>query len=239
MNKGMLGLVVLLALSTSVDAEIIRCPDWQSLVASERSAVVRPTAAPASSFEATLARTRAVLEASEPSDATNLRSGGAAAKAASCTYTVRSGDTLYSIARAKFGDAAKHREILAANQASIKNPDLIRVGSVLTLPCGPAATAGQGGGSPPATAPVPQAAPVPTWSARRGDTFTATAEKWARAAGYTVVIETAEDWTFAVDIKESGSFRDVLQRVVRGLGAQGTPPAVQIFSNKVVKIGGV
>lgn len=243
MNKGLLGVIVLASISTSVEAEIIRCPDWQSLVASERSAVVRSTAAPAGNFDATLARRRATLNVGEPLDATNLggqvAAAAAAATASSCTYTVRPGDTLYSIARTQLGDVARHRAIISANRAVLQNPDVIRVGSVLTLPCGPAATAGQGGGSSPAAASAPQAAPIPTWSARRGEGFTSTVEKWARAAGYTVVIETAEDWTFAVDINERGSFRDVLQRVVRGLGAQGTPPAVQIFSNNVVKIGGL
>lgn len=244
MNKGLLGVIVLASISTSVEAEIIRCPDWQSLVASERSAVVRSTTAvPAGNFDATLARTRATLNVGEPLDATNLggqvAAAAAAATASSCTYTVRPGDTLYSIARTQLGDVARHRAIISANRAVLQNPDVIRVGSVLTLPCGPAATAGQGGGSSPAAASAPQAAAIPTWSARRGEGFTSTVEKWARAAGYTVVIETAEDWTFAVDINERGSFRDVLQRVVRGLGAQGTPPAVQIFSNNVVKIGGL
>lgn len=48
----------LLAMPASAD-EVIRCPDWESLVASDRSAVVRASATPADNFDATLARTRA------------------------------------------------------------------------------------------------------------------------------------------------------------------------------------
>ncbi|HVE79908.1 MAG TPA: LysM peptidoglycan-binding domain-containing protein [Gemmatimonadaceae bacterium] len=50
------------------------------------------------------------------------------------TYTVVSGDTLSKIAKRQYGDAAKWQTIYEANRATIKNPDLIYPGQVLTLP---------------------------------------------------------------------------------------------------------
>lgn len=49
------------------------------------------------------------------------------------TYTVASGDTLWSIAKRFLGDGAKYREIVKIN-SQIKNPGLIYVGQVIKLP---------------------------------------------------------------------------------------------------------
>jgi hypothetical protein len=48
------------------------------------------------------------------------------------TYTVRAGDTLWSIAAARLGDGNRWREIAALN--ALKNPDDISVGQKLKLP---------------------------------------------------------------------------------------------------------
>ncbi len=50
------------------------------------------------------------------------------------TYTVVSGDTLSKIAKREYGDASKWHAIYEANRDTIKNPDLIYPGQVLTLP---------------------------------------------------------------------------------------------------------
>jgi nucleoid-associated protein YgaU len=50
------------------------------------------------------------------------------------SYTVQKGDTLYSLARRFYSDQAKWKVILEANRAAIPNPDVIRVGQVLTIP---------------------------------------------------------------------------------------------------------
>ena len=230
--------------AASASADIIRCPDWQALAADDRSAVVRASATPPENFEATLARTRATLDAATgaPLDGAGLRGQSSAvtttALPASCTYVVRPTDTLSRIAAAQLGDAGRYPEIIAANRATLRDPNILTVGSTLTLPCGgPSTAAAQGDVGAPSASPAPQPAPVPTWTARKGDTFTSTVQKWAERAGYTVVVETTEQWKFDVDVSEQGSFRDVLGRVVRGLGAQGVPPVVQIFSNNVIKIG--
>jgi nucleoid-associated protein YgaU len=53
---------------------------------------------------------------------------------ASSTYTVASGDSLSKIAKHFYGDASKWHTIYEANKATIKNPDLIHPGQVLTIP---------------------------------------------------------------------------------------------------------
>ena len=50
------------------------------------------------------------------------------------THRVVSGDTLSSIAQKYYGDASRWREIHGANAGIIANPDVIRVGQVLTIP---------------------------------------------------------------------------------------------------------
>jgi Tfp pilus assembly protein FimV len=49
-------------------------------------------------------------------------------------YTVRRGDTLSSIAQRFYGNSARWQWIFQANQSKIKNPNMIIVGEVLTIP---------------------------------------------------------------------------------------------------------
>ena len=210
--------------------ELIRCPDWKALFAADRTATLRSTAAPETDFHEALNRTGAPLDAT----------GGANSPAAvNCTYTIVAGDTLSRIAAVRLGNAARWKEIAALNQSTISNVNALRVGTAIRLPCA-GSKVGQGAVHiPVAASALPTPAPIPRWTARKGESFLVAVQRWARAAGYTVVVATNEDWTFAVDVNEEGSFRDVLQRVVRGFAAQGTAPAVQVFSNNVVKIGGL
>jgi nucleoid-associated protein YgaU len=50
------------------------------------------------------------------------------------TYTVQAGDTLSRISRQFYGDAGKYMKIFEANRDKLSNPDLIKVGQVLTIP---------------------------------------------------------------------------------------------------------
>jgi nucleoid-associated protein YgaU len=47
---------------------------------------------------------------------------------------VQAGDSLSKIAKRELGDANKWHAIYEANRDTIKNPDLIHPGQVLTLP---------------------------------------------------------------------------------------------------------
>lgn len=49
------------------------------------------------------------------------------------TYIVKSGDTLFELAEKFYGDGWQYYRIVDANP-SITNPDLIRVGDILTIP---------------------------------------------------------------------------------------------------------
>jgi len=50
------------------------------------------------------------------------------------TYTVVPGDTLSKIAKHYYGQANEWSKIFEANKETIKNPDMIKVGQVLTIP---------------------------------------------------------------------------------------------------------
>ena len=50
------------------------------------------------------------------------------------TYTVKKGDCLWNIAKKYLGNGARYTEIYNLNKDKIKNPNLIYVGQVLTLP---------------------------------------------------------------------------------------------------------
>ena len=50
------------------------------------------------------------------------------------TYTVKKGDTLWGISKKFLGNGAKYNLIYNANKGKIKNPNLIYVGQVLTIP---------------------------------------------------------------------------------------------------------
>ncbi|MNS45874.1 N-acetylmuramoyl-L-alanine amidase XlyA precursor [compost metagenome] len=60
---------------------------------------------------------------------------------ASGTYTVKSGDTLYKIARETLGDGNRWKELYEANHYQLSNPNLIFPGTKLSLPGGAAAPA--------------------------------------------------------------------------------------------------
>lgn len=58
------------------------------------------------------------------------------AKACEQSYTVQRGDTLSAIAETQLGSVFKLHQLLSANRSAIgRNPDLIRVGQTLALPC--------------------------------------------------------------------------------------------------------
>jgi nucleoid-associated protein YgaU len=61
-------------------------------------------------------------------------SGTVAGGAEPLTYTVKSGDSLWKIAEAHYGDGSKYRAIFEANRDILDNPDLIHPGQELKIP---------------------------------------------------------------------------------------------------------
>lgn len=57
-----------------------------------------------------------------------------AAKKKTKTYTVKSGDCLWNIAKRFYGNGAQYTKIYNANRGKIKNPNLIYPGQMLTIP---------------------------------------------------------------------------------------------------------
>ena len=49
-------------------------------------------------------------------------------------YTVVAGDSLSKIAKHFYGDSSKWKGIWEANKAQIKNPDVVQIGQVLSIP---------------------------------------------------------------------------------------------------------
>ncbi len=77
------------------------------------------------------------LGASPPAVATpegGVRSNRSSPKPKHRTHVVRAGDTLRSIALSAYGNAARWRDIYRANRASIRDPDVLKVGTRLTIP---------------------------------------------------------------------------------------------------------
>lgn len=50
------------------------------------------------------------------------------------TYTVKKGDSLWKIAKQFYGNGAEYTKIYNANKDKIKNPNVIHIGQVLTIP---------------------------------------------------------------------------------------------------------
>ena len=64
----------------------------------------------------------------------SVRSGQSSPKPAGRTYVVRAGDTLRSIALRAYGNEERWRRIYRANRALIRDPDVLVVGTTLTIP---------------------------------------------------------------------------------------------------------
>ena len=64
----------------------------------------------------------------------SVRSGQSSPKPAPRTYVVRAGDTLTSIALRAYGNEGRWRAIYRANRALIRDPDVLVVGTTLTIP---------------------------------------------------------------------------------------------------------
>ena len=67
----------------------------------------------------------------QPAAASSDQNGGSVQAA---TYTVQKDDTLQKISKKVFGSYGKWYKIYEANKEKIKNPNVLKPGTVLTIP---------------------------------------------------------------------------------------------------------
>ena len=242
-------------------AELIRCPDAASLMAAE----VRISRAPKADFASLVAQPMApatvpgvgtvstspldpmgLLGSSSAQASTRERTAPASPSASapsSCTYTVRAGDTLGAIAARQLGSANSWTELQTANPQL--KPNALRPGQTIAVPCNASAASVRTLMSPaipaatkPTVEPTPPAPPLPVWTAKSGEYFSDVVKRWGKAEGYNVLFATTADWRLAVPVREQGRLEDVLDKLAKGLSSNGRPPFIQLFPNKVIRIGG-
>lgn len=79
--------------------------------------------------------TKVVTVSNGKANVTNQRaSTNSPAPKKTTTYTVKSGDTLWNIAKKIYGNGSKYTKIYEANEDKITNPNLIKVNQILTIP---------------------------------------------------------------------------------------------------------
>jgi len=102
-----------------------------------------PAVAIASALVATAPQAHAAVGLPATTAAEHVRTDAVVSdnQPATRTYTVRPGDTLSSIARQFYGNAADWTWVYHANESVVHNPDDIYAGEVLKIPSGPSADA--------------------------------------------------------------------------------------------------
>lgn len=71
---------------------------------------------------------------SSSSASTTTRETKAPESSSGTTYTVKSGDSLWSIAKRFYGNGSQYTKIYNANKDKIKDPNLLYAGQVITIP---------------------------------------------------------------------------------------------------------
>jgi len=158
-----------------------------------------------------------------------------AAPSAPATYTVRSGDSLWKISARLCGDGARWRELYEANRGALHDPNVLRAGQVLEVPCGTSEPESAPGAEP---EPDP-AAPPPPLPDRRPEPPPPPPVPDAAASPESFVthfpLPVGEHWMF----KNFGQWRDNHTRQHDGIdlpAVTGTP-ITAVASGTVVKAG--
>jgi LysM repeat protein len=237
--------VTLSSPTPSIAQQLIKCPHWKQLLEAEQIYGVRKSP-PSKSFEVAINSTVKKPLGQPLSHTSKSRTKGVAkpVNAATCTpHTIKSGDTLYSIAAARLGSGLLYSKLAAANGIRVEKP--LKIGQLLQIPCTSESIGGAALTSTSAStkttgkvaAPVPIAAPLPVWHAKSGEYLTDTLRRWGKTAGYRIIKEGADDWRLSVPVSVRGTFEEATSQLVRGFEGTGRPPGISIYSNKVVKVG--
>jgi hypothetical protein len=152
---------------------------------------------------------------------------GAYSNVTTCeAYTVKSGDTLGSIAKRAHGTSGAAAAIFELNRDVLSSPNKIVPGMVIDLPCGlitkdladkPVAIAG--------------------WKALPGEFLVPVLVRWGEKAGYDVIVNHNSDWRFGVGYSHDGAFRGAVDEVIAGFSTAAVPPVVVFYTNNVMTIG--
>jgi 5'-nucleotidase len=73
-----------------------------------------------------------IYDSTTTTSSSNSQASGGAATIGGGAYTVKKGDTLYSIARSRYGDGKQWQKIASANPGV--RPETLKVGQTITLP---------------------------------------------------------------------------------------------------------
>jgi hypothetical protein len=253
----------------SLAQQLIQCPEWRSLIKQANPIVLAKSSPKTPFNEAVLQENLKPLSNKGPVKPAAKTRGASAKinttpiSSATCpTYKVKAGDTLAGIAQKMLGSAKRYPELLVANTETVKSVKSLKIGIVLSIPCAtPKLTAKplpkRMGGllkksetvvlpEPKATSKVkplaviaPKPIPLPVWRAKSGEYLSDVIKRWGETAGYTVIVGDGGDWRLGVPVQETGTFEDTLAKLIKGFAANGQPPAVRVFSNKVIKIGAI
>ena len=225
-------------------AETIRCPDWRELTLAYEGTAALREADPTANFEAVLASAQA-KNISGPLSSRVARSLDASKKKAeapsseigvtspklttstTCSYTVKSSDTLARIAARELGNGNLWTQIRDLNKSTLKNPNVLKIGQVLKLPCE----------STSADAPSkPTTPPAPIWTAKKGEDLEAVLKRWAKIENYNLVTDTQNAWTLTAPVSIQGDFRGSVKTLIKGLQRSNPIPRVVFFSNNTLEL---
>jgi nucleoid-associated protein YgaU len=99
------------------------------------------------------------------------------------THTVRPGDTLYHLAKRYYGDGSRWKDIFEANRGTLKDPDMLPAGALITIPRLP----GEKGAGPPGNGQEDtheaSRRDVMKYEVRKGDTLSSISKKFLGGAG--------------------------------------------------------
>ena len=258
-NLQILAALVTLTATPAQAQQLIQCPDWRSLVKQVKPVVLAKSSLKTPFNVAVLQENLKPLSHKDPVTPTSKMRGSstkvsaAPTSTAGCpTYKVKAGDTLAGIAQNMLGSSKRHPELLAANAGTVKSARFLKVGTTLIIPCAlpkltPKPLPKRAGRlfrksktavllAPTAVA---EAKPLPVWHAKSGEYLSDVIKRWGKAAGYTVIVGDGAEWRLGVPVRETETFENTLAKLIKGFAANGQPPAVRVFSNKVIKIGAI
>ena len=237
--------------------DLIRCPDWERLA----PPAVLAGAKDGQTERAFASRTRRPGPSGKPASAGTSRP-------AACSHAVAAGDTLGAIAARRLGKASRWREVAALNPGADPKRLRIGATLRLPCAAGGGAGEGGAGDPPAraallarpegavegaAAAPAPSGTapegrdaapdgpalpPPPVWTAAQGEFLSDVLARWGKAAGWTVIVDTADAWRLAVAFRTQAAFDAAVAELVRGMGHDGVPPRVRLYPNRVLRLGG-